>query len=67
MVQGARGVHIHWPIFNRPGGAKLGEGHHGRAKPSEAYRVPPQAGHRSLNADVFVGQDTRCRSTSHHA
>jgi small GTP-binding protein len=49
-MQGARRAHIHWPIFNRLGGAKLGEDH----------RATPQDGmHRHPNAEVFLGQDTR--------
>ncbi len=69
MMQDARRAHIHWPIFNRPGGAKPsplrfaepgpGEDHHGWAKLGEDHRVPPKAGHRFPNADVFLGQDTR--------
>ncbi len=48
MMPGARRAHIHRPIYNRLGGAKLGE----------AYRVPPGAGHRVPSADVLLGQDT---------
>jgi hypothetical protein len=48
-MQGARRAHIHWRVFNRRGGAE----------PSEDHRVPPRAGHRFPNADVFLGQDTR--------
>ncbi len=60
MMLGVRRAHIHWPIFNPLGGAKPGEDHHGRAKLGEDHRVPPKAGHRFPNADVFLGQDTIC-------